>query len=243
MRSFKITDKSGRSIGEDRPLGNHIFSWEYADGNLLPGQTISDTFYLERMLLKPPEKLPSIINIQFALPIQAYGRGKKPVIKYSKPITIELKDSPFGNFLTSADLPEQWTDDLDITYEVGGGIVFRYSGIHIDGRGQLTTIGAGIRGVNDPIKKGLNESIMEPNKLDELIRQLREFKIEKLNEYDTDKTGPDMIYSSITIAKGGKVFCGRYGPNKSALDLARIIFNAISDGQYPPVLPPRRGPR
>jgi hypothetical protein len=234
--TFKITDKNGKSIGKDElgSMSNHISPWEYAEGDLLPGQTISDTFFLERMLFKPKGPLPSVINIQFVLPIQEY------VAKYSDPITIELKDSPFEHLLTSADLPEQWTDDMDILYDLAGGLVFRYYAIHIDGKGQLTTIGLNQHYQYSPIKNGRHESTIEPNKLDELVRRLREFKIEKLNEFDTDKVGPDMVYTSITIAKGGKVFYGRFGPNEPDADLARIIMNVITDGQYPPALPPRR---
>jgi len=236
LNSIKITAQNGKSIGEGN-LSNYISPWEYTDGVLPPGQMISDTFFLERMIFKPSRPLPSVFNIQFALPIQEH------VAKYSDPITIELKDSPFEHLLTSADLPEQWTDDMDFFYDLGGGYAFRYYAIHINGKGQLTTIGMSQNPLYSPIKNGRHEYTMEPNKLDELVQYLREFKIEKLNEFDTDKVGPDMVYTSLTIAKGGKVFYGRFGPDKPALDFERLILNEISDGQYPPETPPRGSPR
>jgi hypothetical protein len=241
MNSFRITDRNGNSLGEGG-LDNQISPWEYADGNILPGEIISVTFYLERFRFKTAEELPSNISIQFSLPIQTYGREKQPVIKYTNGVGIQLKDSPFEHLLTSEDLPEQWSDDLDITYQEGGGIYFRYSAIHIDGQGKLTTIGMDKLNKNPAIKNGRHEYIMEPNELDNLLRELREFKIEKLNEYDTDKSSPDAVYSSITIAKGGNVFCGRYGGNKPASDLRRIMLSIV-DGNIPDDNTERRGRR
>jgi len=227
MKRFRLTAANGTVIGTGN-LWNHISPWEYLDGFLAPTQTISDTFYFERLQYRVRGNFPTQINIQFEAPIQeAKWEGKT---KYTFGVPIELRDQPFEYTLVSDDLPESWTPDMDIFFQEAGGFAYRYSAIHIEGSGRVTTIRSGIADANFPIKKGRNEFICPVDELNGILGQLRNFKIEKLNAYDSDRQVADGITISISISKAGSVFCGNYPvANGDVWQLRQILLCLINN--------------
>jgi hypothetical protein len=171
------------------------------------------------------------VTLHFQLPTQRVVPGKLPINKYSNPITIQLKDSPFEHLLKSEDLPEKWTEDINIVYrEIGS-----FSGnlaMHIDGRGRVTTVGNRLR-TDAPILSGRHEYVLERPELDHLMRELREFKIERVNVYDRKMFATDLVHVHLSLAEGGHVFSGEYelfgSKTKPVLALQKIMQASLAE--------------
>jgi len=206
--NFKVTDRRNERIGVQGYLHDHIAAWANSEGSLQPGDIISDTCYLERLRFRMPSPLKTI-KLQFALPTQKENPGSLPINKYSNAVTIQLKDSPFKHLLKSEDLPEKWTQDMDIVYREGGGIFYGDLAVHIDGKGHMTTVGTRLR-KGQPKLEGRHEYVLERRELDELMQRLCGFKIEQLNAYDGKRLGIDSLMVYTSIAKGGHTFSGEY---------------------------------
>lgn len=228
MLTLKVTDINNNIIVVGDLCG-HIKPWEFNEGYLPPGKTIIDTYYLERLKFHTQQPLTSI-NLQFALLTNKIIPGSPPVqqYQYSNAVTIRLEDLPFEHSLTSKDLPEKWTDDIDITYGESGGMFPNYFGIHIDGKGRVTTVSSWPH-KGPPIMKGRHQCVLDNNDLDNFLHQLREFNIDKLKACDDKERGADLMYSCLSIAVGGKVFAGQYvlagSQNRPALTFSGIIWH------------------
>ncbi len=202
---FKLTNPQNQRIGVQ---GGHISSWEAAEGVIKPGEIISDIFYMERYKWNIPSDTNSII-MQFRLPIQKEIPGQLPINEYSNPVTIKLEDNPFGDTLVSNDLPEKWEEDIDIVYREMGGIFYGNLAMHLNGKGIATII---VNGLNQrlPFPTGRHEYILEQSELDQLINNLRQFRIERLNEYNGKMFATDLMEIQFSISKASNTFYGRY---------------------------------
>ncbi|MHC4239096.1 MAG: M56 family metallopeptidase [Planctomycetota bacterium] len=203
--SFRVTDEQGNKIGVEGYLFNHLTSWEVAEGELRPGDIIRETVYFERLPFRRPLPEQSI-TLRFRLPTQKENPGKLPIKKYSNPITVYLEQPLPQDKLNSDDLPARWGENLDIVYRRQG----LWSGslaVHIDGEGKVTMIA--LR-KGSAIPQGRYKYVIEDDMLDDLISQLGEFRIERLNEFDGKMHATDLDEIYFCLAKEGDVFTGRY---------------------------------
>jgi hypothetical protein len=207
---FKVTDQQNQRIGIQGILDGHITNWESLDGVLKPDEIITDTCYIERLKWRMSSTAESIV-MHFLLPTQKEGPEKFTITEYSNPVTIQLKDSPYEHLLKSQDLPEKWTEDIDIVYREMGGIFMGSMAMHIDGKGRATIIGyKSPRKPELQIPIGRYEYVLEYSELNKLIKSLREFKIERLNEYEDKMYATDLMDICFSLAKAGQTFVGKY---------------------------------
>jgi len=203
--SYKFAREKYSRLGVPSVLRHHITGWEGVDGTLEPGEIIRETCYLERLRFKTDSTEKSF-TLRFQIPTQKLLPDQLPIIAFSNPVTIQLEDSPFDHTLKSEDLPETWTDEMNIVYRETGFLLGDIA-MHIDGKGRVTTIG---RRPDAPIPHGRREFVPDRDELDELLRRLREFELERLNEYDRKMFGTDHVNVHLSLAKGGHVFSGEY---------------------------------
>jgi beta-lactamase regulating signal transducer with metallopeptidase domain len=201
---FKVTDQKDERVGVQGYLHDHMPAWENTKDSLQPGQIIKDTCYFERLRFNMPSPM-KFIKLQFRLPTQKENPGFLPIDEYSNPVTIQLIDQPFKHLLKSEDLPEEWTKEMELVYREGGSIFYGDIAIRIDGNGRMTTVGYRAGG-DQPAIDGRHEYLLEPFELNELLKSLREFEIERLNEYDNKIFSVDTLHGYISIAKGADTF-------------------------------------
>ncbi len=206
--SFKVTDQSGERVGVQGYIGAHITPWQMAAGQLEPGESIKDLVYLERMRWRMPEKADKKLNLLLQLPTQRQVPASLPLNAYANPITVEREDSPFQDSLTSADLPDAWTQDMEIEYREAG-MFFGNMAVRIDGKGNVTAVGSRLRS-DEPVGNGRFEYVLKKPELDELARLLKEFKIERLNKYEGKMFATDLVHLHLSIALGPKTLAGEY---------------------------------
>ncbi len=208
VRSFKVVDLAGKRLGVQGYLWAHVNSWPKAASALLPGDRIRDVVYLERMRWRLPKETGKHIRILMQLPTQKQVPNQLPINAYANPITVELQDSPFEHSLKSADLPDVWWDNMEIEY-VESGMFFGYMGVHIDGRGRVTTLGSRLRR-EEQIRDGRFEYVLDAVELDEFMRLLKRFEIERLNRYDQKRYATDQVHIHLCIAAGPHTLVGEF---------------------------------
>ena len=197
---IRVTDTTGNWLGTPR-LETALSPWEGRDDHLAPRTTLRWPLRVDRLRLRKPVTPGSTVYFQYSVPAQVDVPGQAPRINYSPPLAIKLHDVPPAP-LGPDDLPERWTEQLELTYRESAGLGGPKRCVEVSGRGRITLV--------DCSGPGRIEATLPKRQLDALAARLRAIRVWELSKLNPQPAPPDAGEIRFVLGCGASSISGDY---------------------------------